>query len=323
MYRNSSSKGFFNSSIIDIEENKQNRTSSVLNLLPLKKTNTFNQKSNANNRNSLMCIFLIFMIIFGFIMFIVPPEVDQTKLNKIDELVTNLIDSKQNSPRNLDSNGNNLSDRTVNQKGISLENQVNDSKSTIKRFSNDENLKIGIPSSDNHHFHNSNNNNANFTGCLKEIPIDTKKHIVSPPDGPVTLVCCQSTKGPFSIAVHPTWAPNGAQRFLDLVKENFFSTKIGLFRALKGFLIQFGLSGDPKVQEEWNTRGHLPDDVSWLPLGPTNREIDGVKRFQKGYMAYAGAGKNSRGTQLILAFEDNLFLGSLQFDFFFFSFNQK
>jgi hypothetical protein len=35
----------------------------------------------------------------------------------------------------------------------------------------------------------------------------------------------------------------------------------------------------------------------------------GTRRFQKGYLAYAGAGKNSRGTQLIMAFESNLYLG--------------
>jgi len=34
-----------------------------------------------------------------------------------------------------------------------------------------------------------------------------------------------------------------------------------------------------------------------------------VKRFRKGYLAYAGAGKNSRGTQLILAFQHNEYLG--------------
>ena len=34
-----------------------------------------------------------------------------------------------------------------------------------------------------------------------------------------------------------------------------------------------------------------------------------MKRFQKGYLAYAGAGNNSRGTQLILAYEDNPYLG--------------
>jgi hypothetical protein len=35
----------------------------------------------------------------------------------------------------------------------------------------------------------------------------------------------------------------------------------------------------------------------------------GTARFQKGYLAYAGAGKNSRGTQLIMSFQDNLYLG--------------
>ena len=52
-----------------------------------------------------------------------------------------------------------------------------------------------------------------------------------------------------------------------------------------------------------------PDDPSWLPLGPSNRERDGVKRYQPGYLAYAGAGKNSRGTQLIVAFNENAYLG--------------
>jgi len=67
-----------------------------------------------------------------------------------------------------------------------------------------------------------------------------------------------------------------------MVTTKFFSTKIGLFRALKGFLIQFGLSGDPTVQAEWHKKGHLIDDPSWLPLGPDFREVKGIKRFQKG-----------------------------------------
>lgn len=122
-------------------------------------------------------------------------------------------------------------------------------------------------------------------GCLTELPVDTGKHIVTPPAGPVSLICCQSTKGPLTVAVHKAWAPIGAQRFLDMVNSDFFSTKVGLFRALKGFLIQFGLPGDPKVLEVWNKRGHLQDDPSWLPLGPTNREINGVQRYQKGWLA--------------------------------------
>lgn len=152
-------------------------------------------------------------------------------------------------------------------------------------------------------------NNLSALGCLTSLPPTTnEKHMVPPPAGPATLVCCQTTKGILNIAVHKSWAPLGAARFLDMVETKFFSTKVGLFRALKGFLVQFGLAGDVDVQKSWNKKVWLPDDPSWLPLGPTNRKINGIKRFQKGYLAYAGAGKNSRGTQLIMAFEDNEFL---------------
>lgn len=146
--------------------------------------------------------------------------------------------------------------------------------------------------------------------CLTQVPENRdERHIVQPPNGLITLVCCTSTKGVFNIAVHNSWAPLGAARFVDMVETNFFSSKVGLFRALKGFLIQFGLAGNTTVQDEYDKKGNLKDDAPWLPLGPPGREVNGVKRFQKGYLAYAGAGVNSRGTQLIMSFEDNLYLG--------------
>lgn len=153
---------------------------------------------------------------------------------------------------------------------------------------------------------------AGWEGCLTEIPPDpSRRHIVPPPTGDVTLVCCNTTKGMLSIEVHPTWAPHGAARFLLMVRDGFFSSGGGvpLFRAMKGFLVQFGLSGDPAMQSRYHEMGNLPDDPSWLPLGPPGRQINGIKRYQAGYLGYAGAGKDSRGTQLILAFEDNLMLG--------------
>lgn len=153
-------------------------------------------------------------------------------------------------------------------------------------------------------------NSLPFEGCLIDLPeFDTRPHIVPPPPGPVTLVCCNTTKGILNIEVHPSWAPLGAERFLLMVKEKFFSTKVPLFRALKNFLVQFGLAGDPKVQKAYHRLGNLQDDPSWLPLGPSGRKINKISRFQKGYLAYAGAGKNSRGTQLIMAFQNNEFLG--------------
>ena len=94
-------------------------------------------------------------------------------------------------------------------------------------------------------------------GCINNIPDNHfhKHHIVNPPEGPVTLVCCITTKGPLNIAVHPKWAPLGAARFLDMVTSGFFSSRVPLFRALQGFLVQFGLAGDPQVQRKFDMKG--------------------------------------------------------------------
>jgi hypothetical protein len=68
---------------------------------------------------------------------------------------------------------------------------------------------------------------AVWPGCLTDIPVDLeRRHIVPPPVGAVTLVCCNTTKGMINIEVHPTWAPLGAERFLSMVKDNFFSTQV-------------------------------------------------------------------------------------------------
>jgi cyclophilin family peptidyl-prolyl cis-trans isomerase len=153
-------------------------------------------------------------------------------------------------------------------------------------------------------------NKYQLPNCLNDIPKpDSRRHIVKPPLGKVTIVCCNSTKGTLNIEVHPTWAPNGAKRFLEMVQSDFFSTRIGLFRSMKGFIVQFGIAGDPEVHQKYRKAGNLKDDPPWLPQGPSGREINGVKRYQRGYLGYAGAGNNSRQTQLIMAYSDNLYLG--------------
>jgi hypothetical protein len=56
--------------------------------------------------------------------------------------------------------------------------------------------------------------NPDAQGCVHSIPAShfDGKHITEPPEGPVTLVCCQTTKGVLNVAVHHNWAPNGADR---------------------------------------------------------------------------------------------------------------
>ena len=154
-------------------------------------------------------------------------------------------------------------------------------------------------------------------GCLGKIDqVDRGRHRATPPAGNVDLVCCLTTKGALNIAVHPSWAPIGASNFLNMVESGYFNeARVPMMRALKGFLIQFGLSSSPATQKHYETtylkgKGGLKDDPQWLPEGPPGRRDEsGTKRFQRGYLAYAGAGKNSRGTQLIVALEDNEYLG--------------
>ena len=166
-----------------------------------------------------------------------------------------------------------------------------------------------VESISSHKSGNSSLGSSDIDGCFQsvaEIPPDPpNRHMVPPPNGPRVLVCCATTAGPLNIAVHPNWAPLGAKRFLDMVESGHFSTRVPLFRCIRNFICQFGLSGvtGKSSQGSW---GSIKDDPSWLPLGPSHRENDaGVKRFAKGYLAYAGGGKNSRGVQLIMALGPN------------------
>eukprot|EP00579_Thalassiosira_antarctica_P004845 CAMPEP_0201887768 /NCGR_PEP_ID=MMETSP0902-20130614/25816_1 /ASSEMBLY_ACC=CAM_ASM_000551 /TAXON_ID=420261 /ORGANISM="Thalassiosira antarctica, Strain CCMP982" /LENGTH=261 /DNA_ID=CAMNT_0048417799 /DNA_START=227 /DNA_END=1012 /DNA_ORIENTATION=- len=139
------------------------------------------------------------------------------------------------------------------------------------------------------------------------------RHIVTPPAdiSPVTLVTCSTTAGYLHVLVHPSWAPLGAQRFLQMVESKYFSAKVALMRCIKNFLCQFGIAGEPSYNLPYVGKNNiLKDDPNWLPEGPTHRKNElGVKRFSKGYLAYAGGGKNSRSNQLIVALNDNDRLG--------------
>lgn len=132
-------------------------------------------------------------------------------------------------------------------------------------------------------------------------PKKGKRHMVTPPrGGPLTLVCCETTQGPWSIVVHERWAPLGAARFLEMVTSNYMNSEIPLFRCIKRFLCQFGLSSNASLAKEFDKS--LKDDRNWLPEGKEHRQNeDGVKRFAQGYLAYAGSGENSRSKQLIIS----------------------
>lgn len=99
-----------------------------------------------------------------------------------------------------------------------------------------------------------------------------------------------TSKGKFVIQVHRDWAPIGADRFYNLVKNGFYDD-VRFFRVIDGFMAQFGMHGNPAVQQAWQS-ARLKDD-------PVKQ---GSKR---GFVVFAHAGPNSRTTQLFINFKDN------------------
>ena len=99
-----------------------------------------------------------------------------------------------------------------------------------------------------------------------------------------------TSKGIFVITVHRDWAPLGADRFYNLVKNGYYDD-IRFFRVLDGFMAQFGIHGDPSIDKLW-MQANIKDD----PVKQSNK---------RGYVTYATAGPGTRTTQVFINFGDN------------------
>jgi len=62
----------------------------------------------------------------------------------------------------------------------------------------------------------------------------------------------ETTKGNFTVEVTRSLAPNGADRFYNLVRSGYFKD-LAFFRVIQGFMCQFGIHGDPKVSAAWRS----------------------------------------------------------------------
>ena len=100
----------------------------------------------------------------------------------------------------------------------------------------------------------------------------------------------ETSKGDFIVEVHRGWAPIGADRFYNLVKNGFYDD-VRFFRVISGFMAQFGIHGDPKISAIWRAE-RISDD----PVKQSNK---------RGFMTYATAGPNTRTTQLFINYGDN------------------
>ncbi len=107
-----------------------------------------------------------------------------------------------------------------------------------------------------------------------------------------------TSKGEFIVEVTRAWAPNGADRFYNLVKNGFYDN-CKFFRVIEGFMAQFGISGSPKVSAVWRN-ARIKDD----PVKQSNT---------RGYVTFAMAGPDTRTTQLFINFGNNASLDGQNF----------
>ena len=99
-----------------------------------------------------------------------------------------------------------------------------------------------------------------------------------------------TTAGEFTVKVTRAWAPNGADRFYNLVRHHFYDGA-AFFRVLPGFMAQFGLSAYPEVSKVWEN-ANIKDD----PIVQSNH---------RGFVSFATAGPNTRTTQVFINYGNN------------------
>ena len=100
-----------------------------------------------------------------------------------------------------------------------------------------------------------------------------------------------TSAGTFVVQVTRAWAPKGADRFYNLVKHGYYNDG-RFFRVVPNFMVQFGINGDPKVQEVWR-EATIADE----PVTQSNK---------RGFITFAKSNApNSRTTQVFINFADN------------------
>jgi peptidyl-prolyl cis-trans isomerase A (cyclophilin A) len=109
----------------------------------------------------------------------------------------------------------------------------------------------------------------------------------------------ETTAGDFTMECTRKWGEHGVDRIYNLVKIGFFDD-VAFFRVAKGFVVQFGIHGNPDVSKVWSDNKLPPDEVK--------------ESNSRGMVTFAMAGSpDTRSTQLFINFGDNSRLDKMGF----------
>lgn len=128
------------------------------------------------------------------------------------------------------------------------------------------------------------------------LPTPSAEPVRAPEEFKVVL---ETSAGNITILVERRLAPYGADRFYELVSQGFYDGQ-RFFRVVPGFVVQWGLSGDPRVTAKW-AEARIPDD----PVVGSN---------VRGTIAFAATREpGSRTTQVFINLADNTSLDGMGF----------
>ena len=108
----------------------------------------------------------------------------------------------------------------------------------------------------------------------------------------------ETSRGSFVLEAHRAWAPKGVDRLYQLVQSGFFDNT-RFFRTVSGFMVQFGVHGEPGVNAAWETLA-IPDDSV-------------TQSNKRSFMSFAMGGPGTRTTQVFINLVDNTALDGMGF----------